>query len=140
MQPWKLLVEYLSKQRKKALRRSRLRMEGRELWKDFRRNLAKSTSYVPSQEADERAIRAVRRFAPEARFLMLGRYDAVIRGNGITATDGEMNGECCRYTFGFAIEDGCPFLERALTLYLWQKLFPKRFSSRGVHPKWKTLP
>jgi hypothetical protein len=115
-------------------------MEGRELWKDFRRNLAKSTSYVPSQEADERAIRAVRRFAPEAGFLMLGRYDAVIIGNGIKATEAEMNGNCCRNTFGFPLEDGCPLLERALTLYLWQKLFPKRFRLRRKHPEWKTLP
>jgi hypothetical protein len=115
-------------------------MEGRELWKDFRRNLAKYTSYIPSPEADERAVRAVQRFAPEARILSYVWGNVLISGNGIMATDVEVNGKCCRYTFGYPYEDGCPMLERALTLYLWKKLFPWRYRVRDLYPKWKRLP
>src|ERR1700676_5321329 len=120
MQPWKSLVEYLTRQRRKVLRRSRLRRTGRELWKDFRRNLARSTSYAPSQEANRIAALAFRRLAPEATVHQWTSYDAIISGLGITASDDRVNGECCIHTFGFS-SAGVPMIERALTLYLWKK-------------------
>jgi hypothetical protein len=139
LQPWKSLVEYLTRQKRKALRRSRLRREGRELWKDFRRNLARSISCAPSLEANQRAALAFQRLAPEATVRSWTTYEAEISGHGIIARDAELNGKCCRYTFGW-YNDAIPALEKALTLYLWRKLFPKRYFTRPLHEKWTELP
>jgi hypothetical protein len=120
-------------------RRAALENQGREMWKDFRRTLAKSNSFAQLPEADKNALRALQRLAPEAVVSRSGFLEAEIRGEGITANCRYVNGKCCAYTFGF-YEHGIPPIEQALTLYLWKKLFPMRYRHRPLMPEWKNLP
>jgi hypothetical protein len=81
-------------------------------------------------DAPAKAFRVVKKLAPEVQI----GYNA-LWGSGIEATYWSLNGECCSHTFSNK-DAGIPVLEKSLTIYLWAKLFPDRFTRRPEHTKW----
>jgi hypothetical protein len=93
--------------------------------------------------AEEKAKVILKKLAPEAH-INLGPRQPVISGSGIWSDEGRIGGLkedaplCCMYTFSEA-DYGIPWIERALTLYLWKKLYPKRVKNRPLRQEWENL-
>ena len=92
------------------------------------------------------AVNNVRKLAPELRvtsnsfgnlILELGRHYFTDRG----CQKLDDSYKCCSETFDS--EDEIPKIEKALTIYLWWKLFPERFNTRQYLPlkssRWECL-
>ncbi len=95
----------------------------------------KKRSYsAPSLEANERAYDLVKRLAPEINATL---FSGKMRTPFGEAVDGKtIDDICCSYTFYEGNDELIPVSERNLTLYLWRKLFPKRFNDRQNYKVW----
>lgn len=105
-------------------------------------NSASRVCLRPTAEATACAMEMVKRLAPNVRvlkpshgFLCEGSSSHVYQADGVLL-DNVGHTECCSMTFCHARDADIPYAERALTIYLWKKLFPQRYRMRPLSTRW----
>jgi hypothetical protein len=105
-------------------------------WQNLHRRWKNSQFTRTKPGANDKAYEAVKKLAPEVYIVYAGSPHEELCGVGIVATRGYVDGECCSNTFHSTKDNGIPAVEKALNLYLWKKLFPKRWDVRPTRTSW----
>src|SRR5208282_1646352 len=110
---------------------------GQQEWMNFHQNWMKSSCLNPSPgvRARRKADKLVKRLAPELKI----RDGCLLDISGVEYHERRVINrvwppinECCHYTFNYGREYNIPETEKALTIYLWRKLYPIRYAKRDL--------
>src|SRR5208283_689000 len=136
LEQFKTLKSYLIRLFRKDGELSRPPRTGQQEWMNFHQNWMKSSYSDPSPgvRAHWKADKLVKRLAPELKIrdghlldISGVEYDGRCVFNPIQHIR-----ECCLNTFGYRDQYLIPDTEKALTIYLWRKLYPIRYAKRDL--------
>lgn len=107
-------------------------MTGKEIWDNYKQETAREQTTMPQPEQFVTAAKAGRAIASRLAPELEQDTDRLVGNGRMFHSGGVLGGnrasECCSHTF---TEDfWVPEIEKALTIYLYWKLFPDRFRTR----------